>query len=139
MSFNAAVKMSKDNVYKALELIIIIGLFLWAIYFSKDTLEKFFSKRTGFSTFKELRSDFPTTVLCFSPIAKKSFTSQYNMTMKDFVNSWYSDSLYEVQFSEFKNDAYFILGKDYNISLNEQVLVEGKNTINEIEVNKEGE
>ena len=139
MSFNAAVKMSKDNIYKALELIIVIGLFLWAIYFSKDTLEKFFSNRTGFSTFKELRSDFPTTVLCFSPIAKESFTSQYNMTMKDFVNSWYSDSLYEVEFSEFKNDAYFILGKDYNISLNEQVLVEGKNTINEIEVNKEGE
>ena len=140
MSFNAAVKMSKDNIYKALELIIVIGLFLWAIYFSKDTLEKFFSKRTGFSTFKELRSDFPTTVLCFSPIAKESFTSQYNMTMKDFVNSWYSDSLYEVQFSEFKNDAYFILGKDYNISLqdneyNQHILKEGNNTINEIEVN----
>ena len=141
MSFNAAVKMSKDNVYKALELIIVIGLFLWAIYFSKDTLEKFFSNRTGFSTFKELRSDFPTTVLCFAPIAKESFISQYNMTMKDFVNSWYSDSLYEVEFSEFKNAAYFILGKDYNISLrdnadNEHILKEGNNTINEIEVNK---
>ena len=134
--------MSKDKLFKVLELIIVIGLFLWAIYFSKDTLEKFFSKRTGFSTFKELRSDFPTTVLCFSPIAKESFTSQYNMTMKDFVNSWYSDSLYEVEFSEFKNAAYFILGKDYNISLldnedNEHVLKEGNNTINEIEVNKD--
>ena len=133
--------MSKDNVFKAVELIIVIGLFLWAIYFSKDTLEKFSSKRTGFSTYKELRTDFPTTVLCFDPIAKGSFISQYNMTIRDFVNSWYSDSLYEVEFAEFKNAAYFILGKDYNISLldnedNEHVLKEGNNTINEIEVNK---
>ena len=133
--------MSKDKLFKVLELIIVIGLFLWAIYFSKDTLQKFFSKRTGFSAYKELRSDFPTTVLCFAPIAKESFISQYNMTMKDFVNSWYSDSLYEVEFSEFKNAAYFILGKDYNISLrdiadNEHILKEGNNTINEIEVNK---
>ena len=132
--------MSKDNVFKAVELIIVIGLFLWAIYFSKDTLEKFLSKRTGFSSYKELRTDFPTTVLCFAPIAKESFISQYNMTMKDFVNSWYSDSFYEVEFAEFKNAAYFILGNDYNISLydneqNEHVLTEGNNTINEIEVN----
>ena len=134
--------MSKDKVFKLLELIIVIGLFLWAIYFSIDTLEKFASKRTGFSTYKELRTDFPTTVLCFAPIGKESFVSQYNMTMQDLVNIVYSDSLYEVEFAEFKNAAYFILGKDYNISLyeneyNEHVLKEGNNTINEIEVNKD--
>ena len=131
--------MLKDKVFKALELIIVIGLFLWAIYFSKDTLEKFSSKRTGFSTYKELRTDFPTTVLCFAPIGKESFVSQHNMTMQDFVNTFYSDSLYEVEFTEFKNAAYFILGKDYNISLhdnedNEHILKEGNNTINDIEV-----
>ena len=135
--------MSKVKGFKALELTIVFILFLWAIYFSKDTLEKFASKRTGFSTYKESRTDFPTTVLCFDPIAKKSFLSQYNMTIKDFTNSWYPDSLYEVEFGQFKNAAYFILGKDYNISLydnneyNEHVLKEGNNTINEIEVNKD--
>ena len=46
------------------------------------------------------------------------------------------------EFSEFKNAAYYILGKDYNISLrdnsdNEHILKEGNNTINEIEVNKD--
>ena len=131
--------MSKDKLFKVLELIIVIGLFLWAIYFSKDTLEKFFSKRTGFSTFKELRSDFPTTVLCFSPIAKESFTSQYNMTMKDFVNGIYSDSLWYVEYEEFKSEPFFVLGKDYNISIydydyNEIILNEGNNTYNELEV-----
>ena len=132
--------MSKVKGFQALELIIVIVLFLWAIYFSKDTLEKFSSKRTGFSTYKESRTDFPTTVLCFVPIAKKSFLSQYNITIKDFANSWYPDSLYEFEFAEFKNAAFFILGKDYNISLrdnqyNEHILKEGNNTINEIEVN----
>ena len=132
--------MSKGKGFKALELTIVFVLFLWAIYFSKDTLEKFSSKRTGFSTYKESRTDFPTTVLCFDPIAKNSFLSQYNMTIKDFANSWYPDSLYEVEFAEFKNAAYFMLGKDYNISFqdneyNQHILKEGNNTINEIEVN----
>ena len=72
-------------------------------------------------------------------IAKESFVSQHNMTIQDFVNAKYSDSLFDLEFVEFKIEPFFILGKDYNISLNEQVLVEGKNTINEIEVNKEGE
>ena len=72
-------------------------------------------------------------------IAKESFVSQHNMTIQDFVNGKYSDSLFDLEFVEFKIEPFFILGKDYNISLNEQVLVEGKNTINEIEVNKEGE
>ena len=132
--------MSKVKGFKALELTIVFILFLWAIYFSKDTLEKFASKRTGFSTYKESRTDFPTTVLCFDPIAKNSFLSQYNMTIKDFANSWYPDSLYEVEFGQFKNAAYFILGKDYNISMqdneyNQHILKEGNNTINDIEVN----
>ena len=39
-----------------------------------------------------------------------------------------------------KIEPFFILGKDYNISIydddyNELILTEGKNTINEIEVN----
>ena len=72
-------------------------------------------------------------------IAKESFVSQHNMTIQDFVNGKYSDSLFDLEFVEFKIEPFFILGKDYNISLNEQVLVEGKNTINEIEVNKEVE
>ena len=73
-------------------------------------------------------------------IAKESFVSQHNMTIQDFVNGKYSDSLFDLEFVEFKIEPFFVLGKDYNISIydddyNELILTEGKNTINEIEVN----
>ena len=60
--------------------------------------------------------------------------------MQDFINGNHPDSLFDVEFVEFKNATFFILGKDYDISIydddyNELILTEGKNTINEIEVN----
>ena len=72
-------------------------------------------------------------------IAKESFVSQHNMTIQDFVNGKYSDSLFDLEFVEFKIEPFFILGKDYNISMqdneyNQHILKEGNNTINEIEV-----
>ena len=65
--------------------------------------------------------------------------SQHNMTMKDFVNGFYSDSLWYVEYEEFKSEPFFVLGKDYNISIygddyNEIILNEGNNTYNENEV-----
>ena len=62
------------------------------------------------------------------------------MTMQDFVNGNYKDSLWDVEFEDFKNEPFFVLGKDYNISIydddyNELILEEGNNTVNEIEVN----
>ena len=65
--------------------------------------------------------------------------SQHNMTMKDFVNGFYSDSLWYVEYEEFKSEPFFVLGKDYNISIydydyNEIILNEGNNTYNEFEV-----
>ena len=59
--------------------------------------------------------------------------------MQDFVNGIYSDSLWDVEFAEFKIEPFFVLGKDYNISMyddddNELILNQGNNTINEIEV-----
>ena len=61
------------------------------------------------------------------------------MTMQDFVNGIYSDSLWDVEFAEFKIEPFFVLGKDYNISMyddddNELILNHGNNTLNEIEV-----
>ena len=62
------------------------------------------------------------------------------MTMQDFVNGNYKDSLWDVEFEDFKNEPFFVLGKDYNISIydddyNELILEQGNNTVNEIEVN----
>ena len=59
--------------------------------------------------------------------------------MHDFVNGIYSDSLWDVEFAEFKIEPFFVLGKDYNISMyddddNELILNHGNNTFNEIEV-----
>ena len=57
------------------------------------------------------------------------------MKMQDFVNGFYSDSLWDVEFDEFKSEPFFVLGKDYNISMDWIILKEGKNTFNETEVN----
>ena len=83
-----------------------------------------------------LKQDYGTDI-----IAKESFVSQHNMTMQDFINGNYPDSLFDVEFVEFKNAPFFILGKDYDISIYDDdyddylILKEGNNTINEIEVN----
>ena len=61
------------------------------------------------------------------------------MTMQDFVNGFYSESLWYIEYEEFKSEPFFVLGKDYNISMydydyNEITLNEGNNTYNENEV-----
>ena len=59
---------SLDKLFKTIEWVIVLCLFLSSLYFTKDTMEKYLSDRTGFSSYKENRSEFPTTVLCFAPI-----------------------------------------------------------------------
>ena len=59
--------------------------------------------------------------------------------MQDFVNGFYSESLWYIEYEEFKSEPFFVLGKDYNISIydydyNEIILNEGNNTYNETEV-----
>ena len=71
--------------------------------------------------------------------AKESFVSQHNMTMQDLVNGNYAESLWYVEFEEFKSKPFFVISKDYNISMidydyNEIILNEGNNTYNENEV-----
>ena len=62
------------------------------------------------------------------------------MKMQAFVNGFYSDSFWDVEFDEFKSEPFFVLGKDYDILMygddsNWINLIEGKNTFNETEVN----
>ena len=59
---------SLDKLFKTFEWVIVLCLLLSSIFFTTDTIDKFLLKRTGFSSYKENRSEFPTTVLCFAPI-----------------------------------------------------------------------
>ena len=59
---------SLDKLFKTLEWVIVLCLFLSSLFFTKDTMEKYLSDRTGFSSYKENRTEFPTTVICFAPI-----------------------------------------------------------------------
>ena len=59
---------SLDKLFKTIEWVIVLCLFLSSLYFTKDTMEKYLSDRTGFSSYRENRTEFPTTVICFAPI-----------------------------------------------------------------------
>ena len=68
---------SLDKLFKTLEWVIVLCLLLSSIFFTKDTMDKFLTKRTGFSSYKEFRTEFPTTVLCFAPIGSNQCFSLF--------------------------------------------------------------
>ena len=71
---------------KLFKWIIGISLFLWAVWFSKDVFTKYQAKVTNFKTNSEKNGgdDVPTTVLCFTPLAKN--LSYYNVRLVNLLN-----------------------------------------------------
>ena len=50
---------------------------------------------TSFTIYQEDRSEVPATVICFTPYAKENVLLEYGMTLNDFQNTEFPDSLYD--------------------------------------------
>ena len=125
-------KISIENVFKALEWGILVALLICSYYFFWSVmLSKFQDKKTSFSTYQEVRTEMPTTVLCFAPFGKPSVLEKYNMTIKNLVYSNYPENLLNNSWTEFSNETFYILNKDFYLytSSNDtwQTLNEGEN------------
>ena len=62
--------MTQDTIFKVLEWILVLGLIVCSIFFMTDVWTKYKANKTSFTTYKEMRKEMPTTVLCFTPWKK---------------------------------------------------------------------
>ena len=76
---------SHTSLIKALKWIIFICLTLYSLWFMSDVWVQYMANVTSFKSYKIYAEDLPTTVLCFSPHAKKSVLDTHNMTL-----GWYT-------------------------------------------------
>ena len=74
---------SQNTLFKVLEWLLIIGLTVCSLFFMTDVWKKFQARKTSFTTYQEIRTEMPTTVLCFSPFGKMSAINKYNITIQD--------------------------------------------------------
>ena len=51
----------------------------------------------SFTIYQEDRSEVPATVICFTPYAKENVLLEYGMTINDFQNAEFPDSLLYVR------------------------------------------
>ena len=125
-------KISIEKGFKAFEWGIVIALLICSYYFFWSVMwSKFQDKKTSISTYQEVRTEMPTTVLCFAPFGKPSVLTKYNMTIKNLVYSNFPENLLNNSWTEFSNETFYILNKDfylYTSSNNSwQKLTEGEN------------
>ena len=110
-----------------------ISLFLWAVWFSKDVFTKYQAKVTNFKTNSEKNegNDVPTTVLCFTPLAKN--LSYYNVRLVNLLNPMSGPiKKLSVSWDQFRTEAFYKIGHDFmlNYGSDDSVeLSEGKNII----------
>ena len=113
----------------ALRYFLVLSLTIASGWFMSDVWMKFQSKDTGIKQYSEIRTELPTTVICFDPNIKKSILSNQNITMYEFDNL---DNLtkFPNPWLEFYQELHFRLGIDFYISLrNEPLLQLGANYI----------
>ena len=121
--------LTQVNMFKVLEWILILGLILCSVFFMTDVWTKYQAKKTSFTTYQEMRKEMPTTVLCFAPFGKKSVLTKYNISIQNMVYAEFQDEILDLSWNEFSNDVLYILLKDFNITFDGKVLLEGFNNI----------
>ena len=130
--------MMNFDIHTSVKSVILFILTLASIHFSKDAIEKFQKKTTGFKTLTKDTSEMkimPAIVICFRPIAKQSVLMKYNLDLtqlftgipKGTPGSW----------SKFMDEAFYQLNKDVFIRIDKGLtyfgylnLEEGVNVIN---------
>ena len=56
-------------------------------------------------------------VLCFSPMAKSSGMTKYNMKEENFIDQFIPESAQTLTWEEYENDIFYQYGKDFVISI----------------------
>ena len=120
-----------SQLLKLFKWVIGISLFLWAVWFSKDVFNKYEAKVTNFKTNSVKNvADVPTTVLCFTPLAKD--LADYNVRLVNLLNPTRGPiTKLSVSWDQFRAEAFYKIGHDFmlNYSDDSVELSEGKNKI----------
>ena len=121
-----------SQLLKLFKWVIGISLFLWSVWFSKDVFDKYQAKVTNFKTNTEENvADVPTTVLCFTPLAKN--LTNYNVRLVNLLNPATGPiRKLSVSWDQFRTEAFYKIGHDFmlNYGSDDSVeLSEGKNII----------
>ena len=107
---------TKDRLYKILEWGFVIGLIVASFWFMTDVWDKFESKRTGYTVYEEIRTEMPTTVVCFEPYGKPSVMEKYGIRLTDLIFFSYSEAVNNMTWKDFKEEMYYVLGKDFTFT-----------------------
>ena len=107
---------TQDRLYKILEWVLVIGLFFASFWFMTDVWDKFESKRTGYIVYEEIRREMPTTVVCFEPFAKPSVMEKYDISLQELIYFTYSEVVNNMTWKDFKEELYYVLGKDFTFT-----------------------
>ena len=75
--------LSSEKVLKCIRWTLVIGLTISAVLFTRETWVEYTKKRTSFKQYEEVRTELPTTVLCFNPFLKASVLEEYNLDFFD--------------------------------------------------------
>ena len=109
-----------EKLFKALELLIMLGLLVAAVFFVKDVWNKFQAKDTStkIST-QELKNmnDRPTITICFDPNAKQSALDKFDITIEELTSSEFRDPNVSISYPELYHSIAFRIGIDFNITL----------------------
>ena len=104
---------TQDKLFKILEWVLVIGLFFASFWFMTDVWEKFRSKKTSFTVYKEDRKEMPTTVVCFEPYGKPSVMAKYGISVQDLVFATFPEDLSGKSWKDFRDEMQYVLGKDF--------------------------
>ena len=120
-----------SQLLKLFKWVIGISLFLWSVWFSKDVFNKYQAKVTNFKTNSvENVADVPTTVLCFTPLAKN--LTNYNVRLVNLLNPATGPiRKLSVSWDQFRTEAFYKIGRDFTLNYGDDSveLSEGKNKI----------
>ena len=110
-------------IFKSFEYLAYTILFIGCLIFVKGNWDEYKSQATSytFSTKNVNSITSPTIVICFQPIAKRSYLSKYGLVPEDFVTN---DLLEIDNYTEFSkpwqdifHEGSYRIGNDFKISL----------------------
>ena len=120
------------RIFQYLRYLLFAGLMISSAWFMKDVWIRFQSKDTAIKQRSDIRTELPTTVLCFDPTAKKSILREHNISMYEFSNM-HNKQRYPRPWLDFYKKVHFRLGTDFYINIRDHpALAIGSNYINEL-------
>ena len=122
-------KNTLEILFKCLKYFFVAGVIIASAWFMRDVWEKFQSRQTSFTMYREIRSEMPTTSLCFKPFIKKTILAKYNLSIAQLVFLDFPTSMKNISWLDFNNEASYIIGRDFSIKYGGHILDVGDTKI----------